>query len=128
MINVLLERIFPEITKAKMHLLIVDDDSPDRTGDVVRAMALRYPCLHLLTGTRRGLGWAYVRGMKYAMEVLHADAVMEMDAELRRTHRGNPHPFSRTPGGNNQVFLKELAATGRVLCRLLGRNFRRTGS
>ena len=114
MIRVLLERIFPEMTWAKMHLLIVDDDSPDRTGDVVRTMALRYPCLHLLTGTRRGLGWAYVRGMKYAMEVLHADAVMEMDADFQHDPADVPRMVEKLLAGADYVIGSRYAVGGSV--------------
>lgn len=114
MIRVLLERIFPEITRARMHLLIVDDDSPDGTGDVVRAMALRYPCLHLLTGTRRGLGWAYVRGMKYAMDVLHADAVMEMDADFQHDPACVPHMVERLLAGADYVIGSRYTVGGSV--------------
>lgn len=114
MISVLLERIFPEITLAEMHLLIVDDDSPDRTGDVVRAMALRYPCLHLLTGTRRGLGWAYIRGMKYAMEVLYADAVMEMDADFQHDPAYVPHMVGRLLAGADYVIGSRYAVGGSI--------------
>ena len=114
MIRVLLERVFPEITRAKMHLLIVDDDSPDRTGDVVRAMALRDPCLHLLTGTRRGLGWAYVRGMKYAMEVLHADAVMEMDADFQHDPACVPRMVERLLAGADYVIGSRYTVGGSV--------------
>jgi dolichol-phosphate mannosyltransferase len=40
------------------------------------------PDLHLLTGEKRGLGRAYIRGMKYALDTLEADAVLEMDADF----------------------------------------------
>jgi dolichol-phosphate mannosyltransferase len=37
--------------------------------------------VHALEGTKRGLGDAYIRGMRHALDVLHADAVFEMDAD-----------------------------------------------
>jgi len=36
----------------------------------------------MITGTKQGLGAAYIRGMKHAIERLMADAVMEMDADF----------------------------------------------
>ena len=83
MVRVLTEKVFPEIVDAEMHLLVVDDDSPDGTGQIVRDLALRHPNLHLLTGPKKGLGWAYVRGMKHAMTTLHAAAVIEMDGDFQ---------------------------------------------
>lgn len=83
MIEVLFEQVFPKIKDTEMHLLVVDDNSPDDTGEVVREKSKKYEKLHLTTGEKQGLGMAYVRGMKYAMKKLNADAVMEMDADFQ---------------------------------------------
>jgi len=83
MIDVLFNVEFPQIKDVEMHLLIVDDNSPDGTGDIVKTEMAKYPNLHLLSGEKKGLGWAYIRGMKYAQEKLSADAVMEMDADFQ---------------------------------------------
>jgi dolichol-phosphate mannosyltransferase len=65
-----------------MHILIVDDNSPDGTAAVVKQLRQRHSNLHLLSGEKRGLGAAYVRGMRHAIENLRADAIFEMDADL----------------------------------------------
>jgi dolichol-phosphate mannosyltransferase len=87
MIKALFEEEFPKIKGAEMHLLVVDDNSPDGTGEIVKENEKKYPNLHLLTGEKQGLGWAYVRGMKYAMEKLNADAILEMDADFQHPPR-----------------------------------------
>src|SRR3972149_9156106 len=87
MIDELFEKEFPQIKNAEMHLLIVDDNSPDGTGKIVEEGRQKYPNLHLLTGEKQGLGWAYIRGFKYAMEKGNADAVMEMDADFQHPPR-----------------------------------------
>jgi dolichol-phosphate mannosyltransferase len=87
MIPALFEKEFPKITKAEMHLLVVDDKSPDGTGEIVRRSMQKHKNLHLLEGEKQGLGWAYIRGMKYAMAKLDADAVMEMDADFQHPPR-----------------------------------------
>lgn len=66
----------------EMLVLVVDDSSPDGTADIIRARKGSAPWLHLLTGKREGLGAAYIRGMTHALDVLGADAVMEMDADF----------------------------------------------
>ena len=66
----------------EMHVLVVDDHSPDGTADAVRELMGRYANLHLLTGEKQGLGNAYIRGMTYALNELRAEAVMEMDADF----------------------------------------------
>lgn len=87
MIPELFDKEFPKISGAEMHLLIVDDNSPDKTGDVVKRQMSKYENLHLLQGEKKGLGWAYVRGFRYAMEKIGADAVMEMDADFQHPPR-----------------------------------------
>jgi dolichol-phosphate mannosyltransferase len=87
MIETLFEEEFPKIKDADMHLLVVDDNSPDGTGELVKEKTNKYKNLHLLTGEKQGLGWAYIRGMKYAMKELSADAVMEMDADFQHPPR-----------------------------------------
>lgn len=82
MIDTLMGVTFPAV-QADMHLLVVDDDSPDGTGRIVMERMGRYPRLHLLTGKKQGLGWAYVRGINHAVRELHADAVIEMDADFQ---------------------------------------------
>jgi dolichol-phosphate mannosyltransferase len=65
-----------------MHILVVDDNSPDGTIEVVAAYRERFANVHALQGEKRGLGAAYLRGMRYALGVLRADAVFEMDADF----------------------------------------------
>jgi dolichol-phosphate mannosyltransferase len=69
-----------------MHILVVDDNSPDGTADLVRqemaAQAGRNANVHLITGTKAGLGAAYIRGMRHALNELGAAAVFEMDADF----------------------------------------------
>lgn len=87
MIKALFKEEFPKIENADMHLLVVDDNSPDGTGDIVKKNMKKYKNLHILQGEKKGLGWAYVRGMKYAMMKLGADAIIEMDADFQHPPR-----------------------------------------
>lgn len=66
----------------EMHVLVVDDNSPDRTQDVVKGLMRSMTNLHLITGEKQGLGAAYIRGMTHVLENMEADAVFEMDADL----------------------------------------------
>jgi dolichol-phosphate mannosyltransferase len=65
-----------------MQILVVDDNSPDGTMEVVRDRQRRAPNVHSLEGRKRGLGAAYIRGMGHALNELRADAVFEMDADF----------------------------------------------
>ncbi len=68
----------------QMELLYVDGNSPDGTADVVKEKMKKYNWLHLLLETKKeGLGKAYAKGFKYAMDKLGADYVMEFDADFQ---------------------------------------------
>src|SRR5262245_31657998 len=61
---ILLPRIFAQearIATHQLHVLVVDDNSPDGTRALVEELRQKYPGLHLLTGDRKGLGIAYQR-------------------------------------------------------------------
>ncbi len=83
MIDMLFEEVFPAISDSEMFLIVADDESPDGTGRIVEERLDRYSKLFLLPGKKRGLGHAYVRGFKYAINELKADAVVEMDADFQ---------------------------------------------
>jgi len=65
-----------------MHILVVDDNSPDGTATLVREAMQDQPNVHLISGEKAGLGAAYIRGMQYVLRELHADVVFEMDADF----------------------------------------------
>ncbi|MGB9911251.1 MAG: glycosyltransferase [Microgenomates group bacterium] len=87
MIDVLEEEIFPQIKNHQMEILVVDDNSPDGTADVVKEKMKKYSNIHLSLGKKQGLGAAYKRGMKYAMEKMGAAAVIEFDADFQHDPR-----------------------------------------
>jgi len=66
----------------EMQILVVDDNSPDRTNEIVRQRQVGSPNVHLLEGEKRGLGAAYIRGIRHALGQLNADVVFEMDADF----------------------------------------------
>lgn len=74
-------------------LLIIDDNSPDGTGQVVDEIASRLPQVHVLHRPGKlGLGTAYVRGFQYAIEQGY-DFVFEMDADYSHDPRYLPSFF-----------------------------------
>ncbi len=84
-IETLLEQLVAITGKHSTHtfmFLVVDDASPDGTGQFVEAYSRHHPNVYLLTGNKEGLGRAILRGMKYAAEVLKADIIGQMDADL----------------------------------------------
>lgn len=80
-IGALLDVIFAlDINELKV--LVVDDNSPDGTGDFVEQYAQSHAGVRLLKRPNKaGLGTAYVAGFKYALK-RNYDYVMEMDADF----------------------------------------------
>lgn len=64
-------------------ILVVDDASPDGTGEVAEALARRYPeCVYVMHRQGKlGLGTAYIQGFTWALE--HgANYIIQMDADF----------------------------------------------
>jgi dolichol-phosphate mannosyltransferase len=65
-------------------MLVVDDGSPDGTGEVADHLVSKYPgrieVMHR-TG-RRGLGRSYIDGLRHALATTDAELICQMDADL----------------------------------------------
>jgi len=79
-IRSLIDAVLPKDERIEM--LIVDDNSPDGTGDIVEALSRENPRVHLMrrpgklglgTAYRDGFGWALARDYEY---------IFEMDADF----------------------------------------------
>jgi len=70
--------------KIRKHLiLVVDDNSPDGTGAIVKEFLKKNKGrIYLLTGQRQGLGRAMIRGLTYAVQQLKADIVIPNEADF----------------------------------------------
>ena len=67
---------------SELDILVVDDNSPDGTGQVVKQLQSSDPRIHLLERSeKQGLGKAYVAGFLFALERKY-DYIFEMDADL----------------------------------------------
>src|SRR6185295_8856020 len=69
---------------AGFRMLVVDDGSPDGTGEVADALAAEYPgrveVMHR-TG-KRGLGRSYIDGLRRAIAMSDVELIVQMDADL----------------------------------------------
>jgi dolichol-phosphate mannosyltransferase len=64
------------------HILIIDDNSPDGTADIVRSMQSNHPEVHMVEREGKlGLGTAYIAGFKWALEHRY-EYIFEMDADF----------------------------------------------
>lgn len=81
-IKEVVEQILALRLRYDLQVLVVDDDSPDKTAEVVQRLARRDRRVHLLLRKkRRGRGAAGIDGFRRALE-MGADYVIEMDGDM----------------------------------------------
>jgi dolichol-phosphate mannosyltransferase len=79
-LSALVERVFS--LPVEVDLLIVDDNSPDGTGEIAEQLREKFPGLKVLhRQTKDGLGRAYCAGFKWALEQGY-EYVFEMDGDF----------------------------------------------
>ena len=73
-------------------VIVVDDNSPDGTGDKADEWAVKYPeRVHIIHRPgKMGLGTAYIAGFKLALNELNAKRIMTMDADFSHNPRYIP--------------------------------------
>ncbi|MBI4145218.1 polyprenol monophosphomannose synthase [Candidatus Woesearchaeota archaeon] len=81
------KQLVPSILRSdlscELHVLVVDDNSPDCTADEIRYLQKTFQKLHLLQREKKqGLGAAYIAGFKHALATLAPDVLLEMDADF----------------------------------------------
>jgi len=118
----LLPRLFAQqaqLPQHALHVVVVDDESPDGTAAVVRDWMARQaagpPRLHLLSGPKRGLGEAYQRGFAFALGELHAELVIQMDADLQHDPAMIPLFVSACRSGFDLVIGSRFAPGGELV-------------
>jgi dolichol-phosphate mannosyltransferase len=87
-----IEQIVPQVLEkhSSIDVLIVDDGSPDGTGEIADAMSeenSRISVIH--RKNKSGLGTAYVAGFKYAIQKKY-DYIFEMDADFSHDPKNIP--------------------------------------
>ncbi len=88
-----IKRLIEEIFKLDLdiNILIIDDNSPDGTGNIVEEVAKRDHKVNLIKREgKMGLGTAYVTGFKYAIDNKY-DYIFEMDADFSHDPKEIPN-------------------------------------
>ncbi len=104
MIQTLCRDIFPGVKNYNCQLLIVDDTSPDETWKIVHDLQKKYKKLHLLLNkTKGGIGNAYIKGFRYAVKQLGAEAVLEFDGDFQHPPTDIPKMLDKLAAGYDYV-------------------------
>ena len=84
--------------EAEARVLVIDDSSPDGTGELADRLSGELPFLSVLHRTRKeGLGPAYVAGFKWALD--HgAERILQMDADFSHDPADVPRLLAATEG------------------------------
>lgn len=110
-----ISRIIPRVleTDPDVHVLVVDDNSPDGTGAVVEALSVAHPDrVHLLSREgKQGLGRAYLAGFAWALERPYG-RICEMDADF--SHRPEDLRRILAAARNHPVVVGSRYVDGRV--------------
>jgi dolichol-phosphate mannosyltransferase len=87
----------------RVEVLVVDDRSPDGTGELADTLAEREPRVHVLHRERKeGLGRAYLAAFAWALERPY-DLILEMDADWSHPPRYLPALLDRAGAGTDLV-------------------------
>jgi len=107
-------KVLDKVKTSDFGILIVDDSSPDGTGEVVKKIIETNPRVTLHTRSKKeGLGAAYLDGIDFAFKKLGAEAIIQFDADLS-------HPPEVLP-----LFIKQLEND---IDLVIGTRYRKGGS
>src|SRR5260370_33609262 len=96
-------------------LLVVDDNSPDGTGDLAEKLAETDPHVHIMHRTEKaGLGKAYIAGFTWALERGY-DVIVEMDADGSDRPEDLPRLLEAVAAGADGVIGSRWVPGGKVV-------------
>ena len=97
-IEAIIRKVF--LVSDVVHMLIIDDGSPDGTALVVKKLQLEFPDRLFLIERqgKLGLGTAYIAGFKYAIEKGY-EFVFEMDADFSHNPEDLPKLYKACKNG-----------------------------
>ncbi len=103
MIDYLFSKIIP-VKNWILKILIVDGQSPDGTAEEVKKRKEKYKDLFLYEEKEKeGIGAAYIKGFKYAVNELDADVVFEFDGDFQHPPETIPVMLEEIDNGYDYV-------------------------
>jgi dolichol-phosphate mannosyltransferase len=107
-------RALAEVLPAGVRVLVIDDASPDGTGEIADRLAAELPWLDVLHRERKdGLGRAYVAGFRRALAD-GAELVLEMDCDFSHDPHDIPRLIAAVEAGADVALGSRYVAGGGV--------------
>ncbi len=112
-IGLLIDLVFASLPKVTV--VVVDDDSPDKTADIVKKKQKKYKGLDLIVRKKnKGRGASVVEGMKYILHKYpHAEYIVEMDSDF--SHNPNDIPKLLQQANANTVVIGSRYVKGSTI-------------
>ena len=96
----------------KFATLVVDDDSPDGTSEIVKKQMEKDKSICLITGPKKGLGYALIRGYQYAMREMEADVIIPNDCDFSFEPKRIPDLLKKIDEGYDVVVASRHVGKG----------------
>jgi len=114
--------------QAVAHIIIVDDNSPDGTGQIADELARRHQEVHVIHRPGKlGLGTAYIAGFELAL-TLPIDCVVTMDADFSHHPRYIPSLIAQTRVYDLSIGSRYVDGGGAINCNPWRRFLSRMGN
>jgi dolichol-phosphate mannosyltransferase len=116
------------VTPASVHVLVVDDGSPDGTGKLADELCAVNPRLHVLHRTeKQGLGPAYIAGFSWGFQNNY-DQLIEMDADFSHNPKFLPTMLSLLAKNDYVIGSRYVTGGGTVNWGIMRKIISRGGS
>ena len=107
-------KVSKKINNYQIDILIVDDNSPDGTSDIVKKIKNKNLYL-LIRGKKEGLGKAYIDGFEYALKNLKPDVLFQMDADFSHNPKEIPNFLKQIDKGYDFVIGSRYIKNGKIV-------------
>lgn len=110
-----------------LKIIIIDDNSPDKTGKIADELSQDYPIKVIHRKKKLGLGSAYISGFQYALKK-NANLTFEMDADFSHNPKDIPRLIQEIKNGYDVVLGSRKIENGEIKNWNLWRHFCSNGA
>jgi len=108
------ERMVRALVAEGVHVLVIDDNSPDGTGEIADRLAAELDGVNVLhRGRKEGLGPAYLAGFARALAD-GAELILEMDCDFSHEPKDVPRLVTQAEQGADLVLGSRYVPGGRI--------------